>query len=343
MIQLNSNNSNTRPRAKAVGMISGGLDSTIAARIVKDLNVEVHGIYFAMPWGCCDKGKAQAAADILGIELVILQLDERYLKMVENPKYGYGSALNPCVDCRIHMFSRAKQYMESIGADFVFTGEVIGQRQMSQLRHSMKWVEEGSGLQGKLLRPLCAQLLEPTIPETNGLIDRSKLLRINGRSRAEQRKMAENFNITDYPNPAGGCLLTDKNFARRMKDTFKYGYRNFRETVALKWGRHYRIDENFKLILGRNEEENMALKSYAHPDDHVMELQDRMGPTLIIKGTSPTPEILSTAAGLIKKYSRYKDSPDQIVVNYWLVKDKNTIQTAQSQTLTESFVEGISI
>lgn len=343
MIQLNSDNQSSRPRAKAVGLISGGLDSTVAARIIKDLQVEVHGVYFAMPWGCCDKGKAQAAADTLGIPLVVLQLDERYLKIVENPKYGYGSALNPCVDCRIHMFSRAKQYMESIGADFVFTGEVLGQRQMSQMRHSMKWVEEGTGLKGRLLRPLCAQLLEPTIPETDGLIDRAQLLRITGRSRSEQRKLAENFAITDYPNPAGGCLLTDKNFARKMKDTFKHGYRNFRETVALKWGRHFRINEQFKIILGRNEEENAALKAYAHPDDHIMEISDKVGPTLILKGYQPTPEIFAIAAGLIKKYSRHKDSPDQISAEYWPVKDKNTIRSVQSRSLTENYIEQISI
>ena len=118
-----------------------------------------------MPWGCCDKGKAQQAADKLGINFIVLQLDERYLEIVRSPKHGYGSALNPCVDCRIHMFSRAAQYMKSIEADFVFTGEVLGQRPMSQMHKSMKWIEEGTGLVGRLVRPLCAQLLEPTIPE----------------------------------------------------------------------------------------------------------------------------------------------------------------------------------
>ena len=211
------------------------------------------------------------------------------------------------------------------------------------MRHSLKWVEEGSGLKGKLLRPLCAQVLEPTITETEGLIDRAQLLRITGRSRSEQRKLAENFDITDYPNPAGGCLLTDKNFARRMKDTFEHGYRNFRETVALKWGRHYRINDQFKIILGRDEEENSALKSYAHADDHIMEIVDQVGPTLILKGYHPTPEIFAIAAGLVKKYSRHKDSPDPINVNYWAVKDKNTIYTTQSQVLTESFIEGMNI
>lgn len=343
MIQNNFHIKYGKNSVKAVGLISGGLDSTLATRIIKDLGVEVHGIYFAMPWGCCDKGKAQAAADNLGIPLVVLQLDERYLKIVEKPKYGYGSALNPCVDCRIHMFSRAAQYRESIGADFVFTGEVLGQRQMSQMKHSLKWVEEGSGLKGRLLRPLCAQLLEPTIPEQEGLINREKLLNISGRSRQEQIKLAESFDIHDYPNPAGGCLLTDKNFARRMKDTFKYGYRNFRETIALKWGRHFRINDQFKVILGRDAEENSALKHYAHADDIIMEIPDKIGPTLILKGDNPSEEILALCAGLIQRYSKHKDSPASIQVEYWPVNDKNKISFIQARILDEATTHQLSL
>ncbi len=329
-------------KVKAVGLISGGLDSTITAQVIQDLGVEIHGVYFAMPWGCCDKGKAQSAADKLNIPLVVLQLDERYLDIVKNPQYGYGSALNPCVDCRIHMFTRAAQYMRSINADFVFTGEVLGQRPMSQLRHSMKWIEEGSGLQGRLVRPLCAQLLDPTIPEQEGLIDRAKLLNLSGRSRKEQIRMAEEHQITDYPAPAGGCLLTDRNFARRMKDVFQHGYRNFRETVALKWGRHFRIDENFKFILGRNDEENQALKSYAHTDDHILELKDKKGPTMIVKGSNPNPEILAMAAGIVQHFSRYKDAAP-MELEYWPVSDKNKIQNIQAVIMTEQTLQRLAV
>ena len=341
MIQINSQISSKT--IKAVGLISGGLDSTLAARIIKDLGVEVHSLYFAMPWGCCDKGKAQAAADNLGIPLVVLQLDERYLKIVEKPKHGYGSALNPCVDCRIHMFSRARQYMESISADFVFTGEVLGQRQMSQMKHSLKWVEEGSGLKGRLLRPLCAQLLESTIPEQEGLIDRVKLLNISGRSRQEQIKLAESFDIRDYPNPAGVCLLTDKNFARRIKDTFKHGYRNFRETIALKWGRHFRLNENFKVILGRDAEENQALKAYAHPDDTIMEIPDKIGPTLILKGYNPSEEILALCAGLIQKYSKHKENLNPISVEYCLAKEIHNKKIILAKILSEKYLQEVSV
>src|SRR3989338_8945580 len=280
MIQPNTELTSKKP-IKAVGLISGGLDSTLAAKIIKDLGVEIYGVYFAMPWGCCDKGSAQLAADKLGINFIVLQLDERYLEMVCKPKHGYGSAMNPCVYCRIHMFSRAAQYMKSIGADFIFTGEVLGQRPMSQMRHSMKWVEEGTGLVGRLVRPLCAQMMEPTIPEQEGLIDRAKMLAITGRSRCEQLRLADQHAIKDFSPVGGGCLLTDANFARRMEDTLTYGYRNFRETVALKWGRHFRITKDYKFILGRDSDENAALGSYAHPDDTIMELPDKLGPTLI--------------------------------------------------------------
>lgn len=325
-------------KVKAVGMISGGLDSILAAKVVKDLGVEVHGVYFAMPWGCCDKTTALEAATQIGISFIVLQLDERYLEMVRKPKHGYGSVMNPCVDCRIHMFSRAGQYMRHIGADFVFTGEILGQRPMSQMRHSMKSIEKGAGLEGRLLRPLSAHLLESTIPETEGLIDRNRLLGLSGRSRKDQIEMAGGLNITAYNQPAGGCLLTDKNFAARMKDTLKHGYRNFRETIALKWGRHFRLSSEFKVILGRDEEENEALIRHAHPDDHVMQMSDNRGPTLILKGNDPGDAVLATAAGLIQKFSRLRDQAP-VEMNYWQCRDKNDVRRVVARVIDEPEME----
>lgn len=329
-------------KVKAVGLLSGGLDSTLAAKVVSDLGVEVHAVYFAMPWGCCNKTKAVELAEKIGIKLIVLQLDERYLEIVRTPKHGYGSAMNPCVDCRTHMFSRARQYMESIGGEFVFTGEVLGQRPMSQMRHSMQTIEKESGLEGRLLRPLCAQLLEPTIPEKEGRIDRQKLLAFSGRSRKEQMELAEQFGITDYLPPAGGCLLTDKNFAGRMKDTLQHGYRNFRETIALKWGRHFRISENFKAVLGRDENENLSLTAYAHPDDHILELPDRRGPTLILKGPDPDEQTLGIAAGLIQRYSKYRnDAP--VDVECRPVKDTGSIRRVRAVLLPEEKIHHFKI
>src|SRR5262245_18019363 len=280
MIQFQSTDKRT---VKAVGMISGGLDSSLAAKIMKDLGVDVYGVYFSMPWGCCDKTKAMEVAQKIGIKFIVLQLDERYLEIVRKPKFGYGTAMNPCRDCRIHMFSRAGQYMRHIGADFVFTGEVVGHRPMSQMKDSMRIIEEHADLKGRLLRPLCAQLLEPTEIEKAGLIDRDKLLKINGRGRKDQIELAEQLDIT-YNQPAGGCLLTDKLFANRMKDTLEHGYRNFRETIALKWGRHFRWSQDIKIILGRDKDENENLIRFAHPDDTIMQLTNNLGPTAIVKG-----------------------------------------------------------
>lgn len=342
MVDINKEGLSPKLRTRAVGLISGGLDSLLAARIVKDLGVEVHGVYFSMPWGCCDKQKAMEAAHALQIPFIVMQLNESYLEMVKKPKHGYGTALNPCVDCRIHMFSRARAYMESIGGNFVFTGEVLGQRPMSQMRHSMAIIEKETGLEGRLLRPLCARLLEPTIPEKEGLIDREKLLSISGRSRKEQIALADSHNITDYLPPAGGCLLTDHNFARRMKDTFKHGYRNFRETIGLKWGRHFRISDQFKVIVGRDAEENEALKHYAHRDDYIFEFEDQKGPTAILKGYNPASDILETAAGLVQKFSKQNTLPAQEVL-YWPANDRNVLNRIRAKDLTDEELERMKI
>ncbi|OGX38427.1 MAG: hypothetical protein A3C36_02040 [Omnitrophica WOR_2 bacterium RIFCSPHIGHO2_02_FULL_52_10] len=342
MIDTTRDTLKTSKPVKAVGLLSGGLDSALAARIIRDLDIEVYGVYFSMPWGCCDKEKAGTAARQLGIKFIVLQLDERYLEMVKKPKHGYGAALNPCVDCRIHMFSRAAQYMRHIGGDFVFTGEVLGQRPMSQMRQSMKKIEIGAGLEGRLVRPLCAQLLEPTVPENEGLVCRDRLLRMSGRSRRPQMDLAENYQITEYNQPAGGCLLTSHDFAKRMRDTLDHGYRNFRETIALKWGRHFRITKEFKAIAGRDEAENSALQHYAHPNDIILEFPDKLGPTVVLKGDHPTREILATAAGLIQHFSKFKDQPPR-TVHYWPVSDRNRIQSIDAAKLDPAYVQQIYI
>ncbi len=338
MIKVEDRTQSQKQQVKAVGLLSGGLDSTLATKIVKDLGIEIYGVYFAMPWGCCDKAMATEAAERIGIKFIVLQLDERYLEIVKKPKHGYGTAMNPCVDCRIHMFSRAAQYMKHIRADFIFTGEVLGQRPMSQMRASMKQIERETGLEGRLLRPLCAQFLEPTIPEQEGLIEREKLLNFSGRSRKPQIQLAQNLGISEYNQPAGGCLLTDHKFANRMRDTLKHGYRNFRETIALKWGRHFRINKDFKVIVGRNAEENESLLRYAHPDDHIMTLAQHQGPTLLLKGYDPSAEILTVAAGLVQQYSKYKSEPPQ-KIKYWAIADRNNTQLIDAQKLEEADIK----
>lgn len=330
MIQHNT----PKSQPKGVGLISGGLDSTLAAKVMKDLGVDVYGVFFAMPWGCCDKAYAIEAARSIGIKFITLQLDERYLEIVRSPRFGRGTAMNPCIDCRIHMFSRAAQYMRHIGADFVFTGEVLGQRPMSQRREAMRLIEEHTGLQGKLLRPLSAAFLDPTEPELAGLVDRERLLDLNGRSRKAQLDMAQKYQLEGYSSPAGGCLLTDANFSQRIKDTFRHGYRNFRETISLKWGRHFRLSPEFKCIAGRDKEENESLIRFAHPDDIIMQLPDNLGPTVILKGENPPPEMIALCAGIIQRFSKYKDEAP-VTVHYWGARRRNDVQAIIARKPTD--------
>ncbi|MCR4337336.1 MAG: NFACT RNA binding domain-containing protein, partial [Candidatus Omnitrophica bacterium] len=186
------------------------------------------------------------------------------------------------------------------------------------------------------------QLLDETIPEKEGWIDREKLLKITGRSRSEQIQCAENLGITEYPNPAGGCLLTDQGFARRMKDTFQHGYRNFRETIALKWGRHFRVDEKFKIIVGRDKEENDSLLRYAHPDDIILQLAKYEGPLVVVKGENPSEDTLALAGGLCQRFSRYKEEAP-LNITYWLVANRNEKKIILSRRVNDEEIEKIKI
>ncbi|HNV23644.1 MAG TPA: hypothetical protein PLH56_06220 [Candidatus Omnitrophota bacterium] len=301
----------------AVGLISGGLDSILAAKILKDLNVNIVGIHFHIPWGCASKNKAIELAQTIEIPLKIFELNESFIEIIKNPKYGIGSGMNPCVDCKIYFLTEAAKYMKEINADFIFTGEVLGQRPMSQLKNSLRQIEKASGLKGYLLRPLCAQLLEPTFPEQQGLINRTQLLAINGRGRKQQIALAKKYHILNYPQPAGGCLLTDKNFSRRLKDAFHHKEDNFSTIKFLPIGRYFRINKNFKAILGRNQNENIALIKNACDEDIIMELPDKLGPTLILKGADPSQDVLSLCAGLIQKFSKHKNSLTPQKMIYW--------------------------
>lgn len=263
---------------KALGMISGGLDSTLAAKIMLNMGIEVEGVHFYT--GFCitehtrsfkDPEEAEKmrphdalrVAGDMGIRLHMVDISKDYLPVVTHPKYGYGANMNPCLDCRSFMLGRAKQWMEKVKAQFVFTGEVLGQRPMSQYRKAMKIIEQESGLEGLLLRPLSAQLLEPTTPEKQGWVDREKLLSLSGRSRKPQIKLAEEEKLPFYAQPAGGCCyLTDPNYASRLKDLFDNRGREsltHDDVILLKVGRHFRISSHLKVVVGRNERENNFL------------------------------------------------------------------------------------
>ncbi|MBF0385830.1 MAG: hypothetical protein HQL27_08175 [Candidatus Omnitrophica bacterium] len=327
---------------KAVGLLSGGLDSMLAAALVKNQGIEVLGMFFSMPWGCGDEERVKKIAEIIGIKLVLFRLDEDYLEIVKNPLHGRGAALNPCIDCKIYMLKKANKYMSEIKADFVFTGEVIGQRPMSQLKHSLRAIEKRSQLEGKLLRPLSAKLFPPTIAEENKWIDREKLLNISGRSRKEQFALAKQFAISGFTQPAGGCLLTDKNFSNRLKDLWKHGFRDLNDITSLRWGRHFRLADKHKAIVGRDEKENDLLLKYANPDDIILDLPGDIGPTVVITGNGPDERTIALAAGLAKRFSKKRGQND-LEAEYRKKSDLNKIYTVNVQSIEESLINKLKL
>ncbi|MBI4231484.1 MAG: hypothetical protein HY608_11655 [Planctomycetes bacterium] len=252
---------------RAVGLLSGGLDSTLAMRLMQEQGIEVHAVNFFTPFCNCNRaGRGCEAAHQggrLGIPVKVLSLGRGYLRMVRNPPHGYGRAMNPCVDCRIMMYRAAAAYAARIGAAFLVTGEVVGQRPMSQRREALRTIDREAGVEGKVLRPLCARLLSPTDPELAGIVDRTVLGRIEGRGRRSQIDLAAAKGIADYPCASGGCLLTEPLFARKLKDLFDHDPDpGIPEVNLLKIGRHFRLPCGLKLVVGRDERENAVLEGW---------------------------------------------------------------------------------
>jgi tRNA U34 2-thiouridine synthase MnmA/TrmU len=297
---------------KAIALLSGGLDSTLATKIVLDLGIELEALNFLTVFcTCTTRGEtclaSQKAVSALGIPLKVLNVSEEYLHVVKNPKHGYGSNMNPCIDCRIFMMKKAKAYMQEIGASFIVTGEVLGERPMSQRRDSMRLIEKEAGLDGLIVRPLSAKLLPASIPEKEGWVDREKLLKIQGRSRKPQIQMADHYGIRDYPCPAGGCLLTDPGFAKRMRDLIHH-HSDFtlNDVHLLKMGRHFRLSPRLKLVVGRNEEENQKIQTFSGEGDVLLKLFRFPGPLSLLRGEAGEREI-EQAAAITARYSKAKD------------------------------------
>jgi len=301
-----------------LGLISGGLDSLIACLVLKLQNIEVVGLNFKSPFCICDKAYKNAECglnlfyDKLGIKTYYLQKEDDYLEVIKSPKFGYGKNLNPCIDCRIYILKKAKIFAKKINADFIFTGEVVDQRPKSQNLKALRIIEEESDLKGKLLRPLSALLLKPTILEEKGIIDRKKLLGIKGRSRKKQLELAKIHKLLNEYNACGGCLLTEKEFANRMRDYLKYSKNPTMEGVKLlKYGRHFRYNGS-KIIVGRNELENNFLLHLKGPDEIVMEAFNVKGPVTLIQGNVEE-EAISFAAKLTLRYSDALKSQGKVI------------------------------
>jgi len=283
-----------------IGLFSGGLDSILAVRVLQEQGINVIAVCFVTPF--FGPEKAQAAADHLGIPLQIIDITEAHVTMLKNPRYGYGRYLNPCIDCHGLMFRQASALMETTGAQFLFSGEVLGERPMSQNKNSLRAVEKLSGVPGYILRPLSAVLLPETIPEQQGWVDRAKLYAISGRSRKPQLELARRFGITQFPEPAGGCRLTEPGFSKRLRELLDHTETiTKRDLELLKIGRHLRLPNSAKVIIGRNKKENSMLRTMAGDHDIVLSVQNIPGPTALMLGPVNEEELIR-AASLCARY-----------------------------------------
>ncbi|MEA3280344.1 MAG: tRNA 4-thiouridine(8) synthase ThiI [Thermodesulfobacteriota bacterium] len=312
-------------KVRALGLCSGGLDSVLSALILRRQGIDVEWITFETPF--FSSARALKAADITGIPVTVKNITKEYLVMLKNPPCGYGKHMNPCMDCHALMFRIAGAIMRENGFDFLFSGEVSGQRPMSQTKASLRYVEKQSGYDGYILRPLSAARLPETIPEKEGLVNRDLLLDITGRSRKPQIKLAGEFGLEDYPSPGGGCLLTDKGYSDRLRDLFDHADFAIVATTAeqdicseeelylLKYGRHLRLDESTKIIVGRTKEDNEKIKEYYNPDeDTLIKVKNFPGPSVLMpQGGSK--DVVALAASICTGYSNAPtDTPVEALI-----------------------------
>ncbi|HEX6562271.1 MAG TPA: hypothetical protein VF016_09630 [Nitrososphaera sp.] len=303
-------NDSEKKQPKAVALLSGGLDSSLAVRMMLEQGVDVEAVAIKTPFCDFDCGKGcghrvKEVADELGVKLKTVYFGEDYLRMLKKPKHGYGSGMNPCIDCREMMYGAAKEHMEKIGADFIVTGEVLFQRPMSQNNRALHIIENETGLEGKVLRPLSAKHMPATDAEKEGLIKRENMGDIKGRSRKGQLAMAKHFGVQEPPNAAGGCLLTDPAFSKRVEDAMEHAddIPTINDIELLKVGRHFRMTPAEKLVVGRNKDENEVIKALVEDADVVLEAKDHVGPTCILRGKSHDEATIAKAAGIALRYS----------------------------------------
>ena len=295
---------------KALALLSGGLDSTLAVKVMLEQGIAVEALNFTSPFCTCTgrnagcKSEAVRVAEEFNIPIKVMNKGAEYLEIVRKPRHGYGKGMNPCIDCRIFLLRKAREYMAESGADFVITGEVLGQRPMSQRRDTLRLIERESGLAGLLLRPLSARHFEPTIPEIEGWVDRTRLLAIQGRSRKEQIRLADELEVKNYPCPAGGCLLTELSFVSKVRDVFNHSDRlHLRDFRLLRIGRHFRIAPGSKLIVGRDEAENNLLEKQLQGGEATVRWLDGGGPLGVILGEVDD-SLLETAARIVLRYTK---------------------------------------
>ncbi|MFA6635620.1 MAG: tRNA 4-thiouridine(8) synthase ThiI [Candidatus Omnitrophota bacterium] len=292
---------------KAICSFSGGLDSMLAAKIILNEGIEVEGVYFRTGFGGCGEKESalpvKKRAESIGIKLTVADVGQDLLKIIRSPRFGFGRNMNPCMDCHALFFKKCAEYMKKLGGSFVITGEVLGERPMSQRKRAMREIDEFTGLGGLVLRPLSAKLLEETVPEKKKWVKREKLFGISGRSRKPQRMLAEKLGIGSYPNSAGGCLLTQKDFSRKLKDLMENKTKiTVGDISALRSGRHFRLSGGAKFVAGRDKKENSNILENASKGDVCFMTVDIPGPAGVLSGKAGKSD-KKAAADIIAAYS----------------------------------------
>ena len=323
-------------KKKVVALLSGGLDSQLAIKMMQEQGFDVSAVAIKTPFCDFDCGRGcgfeiRERADDLNVNLKTVYLGDEYIEMLKHPKHGIGAGFNPCIDCRSMMFDAAKKHMEEIGAEFIISGEVLGQRPMSQHAPALRTIENESNLVGKIVRPLSAALLPETDPEKDGLIKRENLGMIRGRTRRNQLDMAKKYGIENPPNAGGGCLLTEPQFGIKAKDLFSHTKNpTINDIDLLKIGRHFRLDEETKFIVGRNKDENEMIKAIALPGDILLEAKDFVGPVSILRGSNAKKHLKFASSVTL----RYSDAPNnkQAIVS---IKNNDLVEEITAESAEE--------
>ena len=323
-------------KKKVVALLSGGLDSQLAIKMMQEQGFDVSAVAIKTPFCDFDCGRGcgfeiRERADDLDVNLKTVYLGDEYIEMLKHPKHGIGAGFNPCIDCRSMMFDAAKKHMEEIDAEFIISGEVLGQRPMSQHAPALRTIENESDLVGKIVRPLSAALLPETDPEKDGLIKRENLGMIRGRTRRNQLDMAKKYGIENPPNAGGGCLLTEPQFGIKAKDLFTHTKNpTINDIDLLKIGRHFRLDKETKFIVGRNKDENEMIKAIALPNDILLEAKDFVGPVSILRGSNSKKHLKFASSVTL----RYSDAPNNMTAIV-SIKDNDLIDEITSESAKE--------
>lgn len=302
---------NKQREHSAIALFSGGLDSILAVKWMQQLGYTVYSVFFSTPYLMPDKALKSAQAN--DIELIVRDITNEHLEIVQNPKYGYGKNHNPCIDCRALMFRLAGQMLDELGASFIISGEVLGQRPMSQRLQALMQGSKGSEMKDLIVRPLSQKLLPDSKPILEGWVNKEDMLDLQGRGRTQQMELAKRLGVKDYPSPGGGCLLTDISFTLRLRDLINYRQDNPLQIELLKWGRHFRLSPTLKLIVGRHKDDNFGLDQAAK-DLPRIQIKDVPGPLGVLTSTDAPEEELSLAASILLSYSN--KAPDPGVVIY---------------------------